>query len=70
MSRKWLSVLIQAGIVVVTLGAFWLFLEAFKDSVPRWFAEIVGFLTVLVVCLVIWAVRSHFASPAEREKPE
>jgi hypothetical protein len=73
MSREWLSILSQAGVLVVGLGGFWLFLQLYTGDVPDrvdWFCEVVGLLTVLFSCMALWAVRQNFAPPSEQDKVE
>ncbi len=66
MSRNWLSILVQAAIVVVSLGGFWLFLELYKGDAPTvadgdWFPQLAGLLVVLTSGAALWAARTYFA---------
>jgi hypothetical protein len=73
MSREWLSILSQAGVLIVGLGGFWLFLQLYTGDVPDrvdWFCEVVGLLTVLLSCMALRVVKQHFAPPSEQGKVE
>ena len=71
MSRQWLSILSQAGVIVAFLGAFWLFLQWYTGDVPDradWVCDVVGLLTVLFACMVLWAVKQNFAPLSKQDK--
>jgi hypothetical protein len=73
MSRVWLSILSQAGVIVVFLGAFWLFLQLYTGDVPDradWVCDVVGLMTLLFACMALWAVKQNFAPPSEQDKVE
>jgi hypothetical protein len=56
MSREWLSILSQAGIVVFLVGGFWLFLELNPrdpSGQDDWFAEAAGLLTMFFACMAL-----------------
>ena len=65
MSRKWLSILLQAAVVVVSLGALWLFLELndWDTNLEGWMVEVAGFFTLLISSLGLWLVRTYFPPP-------
>ena len=70
MGPKWLSILLQAGVVVVSLGGFWLFLELNNwdtDRIGGWLVEVVGLLTLLIGSFGLWLVRTLFPPPTWKD---
>jgi ABC-type nickel/cobalt efflux system permease component RcnA len=65
MSRKWLSILLQAAVVVVSLGGLWLFLELndWGANLEGWMVEVAGFFTLLISSSGLWLVRTYFPPP-------